>query len=234
MRILGIIPARVGSKGVPRKNIKLLGNKPLLQYTSDIALKSTLLTKVILSSDDDEIMRVGKQLGLEVPFKRPANLAADKTPTLLVINHALEYYRSLGEEFDAVCLLQVTSPFRTVSFLDDALQKFIKSNSDSLVSVQKVPHEYNPHWTFEVNTNGNLKMATGEKEIISRRQELPEAYHRDGSIYITKTTIIEDSNSLYGSEISFIESPKEFYVNIDTMEDWKTAELLLKKLNNAI
>jgi CMP-N,N'-diacetyllegionaminic acid synthase len=234
MRILGIIPARVGSKGVPRKNIKLLGNKPLLQYTSDIALKSTLLTKVILSSDDDEIMRVGKQLGLEVPFKRPANLAADKTPTLPVINHALEYYRSLGEEFDAVCLLQVTSPFRTVSFLDDALQKFIKSNSDSLVSVQKVPHEYNPHWTFEVNTNGNLKMATGEKEIISRRQELPEAYHRDGSIYITKTTIIEDSNSLYGSEISFIESPKEFYVNIDTMEDWKTAELLLKKLNNAI
>lgn len=229
MKILGIIPARGGSKGVPKKNIKLLGGKPLLQYTSEIALKSKFLEKVVLSSDTDEIIKVGKQLGLEVPFKRPSNLAEDKTPTLPVIKHVLDFYSSIGEEFDAVCLLQVTSPFRTVDFLDEALYKFINSNSESLVSVQEVPHEYNPHWSFEVDTTGNLKIATGEKKIISRRQELPVSYHRDGSIYITKTSVIMLQNSLYGNSISFIESVKESYVNIDTFEDWKKAELFLKK-----
>ena len=108
MRILGFIPARGGSKGVPGKNIKLLGGKPLLQYTAEIALQSSLLTKVVLSTDDAEIHRIGKQLGLEVPFKRPSNLAEDVSPTLPVIKHALAYYQSIGETFDAVCLLPVS------------------------------------------------------------------------------------------------------------------------------
>lgn len=229
MRILGLIPARGGSKGVPGKNIKLLGGKPLIQYTSEIALRSKHLSKVVLSSDDDKIIQIAKKIGIEVPFKRPPNLAADNSPTLGVIKHVLDYYKSVGEEFDAVCLLQVTSPFRSLTFIEEALQKFISQDTDSLVSVQEVPHEYNPHWTFELNKQGNLKIATGEKEIISRRQELPKAYHRDGSIYITKTHVIESENSLYGKSISFIESPKEFYVNIDTIEDWQKAELLIIK-----
>ena len=231
MRILGLIPARGGSKGVPGKNIKLLGGKPLIQYTSEIALQSKFLTKVILSSDDDAIINVAKELGVEVPFKRPAVLAKDSSPTLPVIMHALDYYKSIGVTFDAVCLLQVTSPFRTVIFLDEALQKFINKNTDSLFSVQEVPHEYNPHWTFEVNVKGNLQIATGEDNIISRRQELPIAYHRDGSIYITKTNVIESQNSLYGKSTSYIKSPKEFYVNIDTQEDWQKAELIFKNNN---
>ncbi|WP_158837996.1 acylneuraminate cytidylyltransferase family protein [Polaribacter sp. L3A8] len=228
MRILGLIPARGGSKGVPGKNIKLLGNKPLLAYTSEIALQSNYLVKTVLSSDDDKIIEVAKSLGVEIPFKRPSNLAEDSSPTLPVIKHVLDYYKAKGEFFDAVCLLQVTSPFRTVSFLDEALNKFINSDTDSLVSVQEVPHEYNPHWTFELNKQGNLKIATGETEIITRRQELPKAYHRDGSIYITKTAVIEKQNSLFGNSIAYIESPKEFYVNIDTLKDWEKAELLLK------
>jgi CMP-N-acetylneuraminic acid synthetase len=115
--------------------------------------------------------------------------------------------------------------------LDEALQKFINKNTDSLFSVQEVPHEYNPHWTFEVNVKGNLQIATGEDNIISRRQELPIAYHRDGSIYITKTNVIESQNSLYGKSTSYIKSPKEFYVNIDTQEDWQKAELIFKNNN---
>ena len=190
MKILGIIPARGGSKGVPGKNIKLLGGKPLLQYTSDIALKSNLLDKLVVSSDDDAIIEVAERLGVSAPFKRPSDLATDKSPTLPVIKHALAYYKNIGEEFDAICLLQVTSPFRTVDFLDNAIQKFINEAADSLISVQKVPHEYNPHWTFELNEEGNLKIATGEDIIISRRQDLPTTYHRDGSIYITKTSVI--------------------------------------------
>ena len=114
MKILGIIPARGGSKGVPGKNIKLLGGKPLLQYTSDIALKSNLLDKVIVSSDDDAIIKVAESLGLSVPFKRPSDLATYKSPTLPVIQHALNYYQEKGIRFDAVCLLQITSPLRTI------------------------------------------------------------------------------------------------------------------------
>jgi CMP-N-acetylneuraminic acid synthetase len=228
MLILGIIPARGGSKGVPGKNIKLLNGKPLLQYTAEIALESKYLTEVILSSDDTQIVTVAKSLGIQVPFLRPKELAQDTTPTIDVIIHALQWYESQAIFFDAVCLLQVTSPFRTVEFLNKAIEKFITSGCDSLVSVQKVPHEYNPHWTFEVNSEGNLKIATGEDQIVNRRQELPDVYHRDGSIYITKTEVLLQQHSLYGKSISFIESSPEFYVNIDTLADWEKAEQMIK------
>jgi CMP-N-acetylneuraminic acid synthetase len=231
MKILGIIPARGGSKGVPRKNIKSLAGKPLIQYTSDIAIESTLIDTLMLSSDDDEIIEVAKSIGIDVPFKRPASLALDTTPTLPVIINVLEYYKNRGQEFDAVCLLQATSPFRTLEFLNNAIKTFIKKDTDSLFSVQQVPHEYNPHWVFEVNENDTLEIATGENEIITRRQSLPKAYHRDGSIYITKTSVISDQNSLYGKSISYIESPKEWYVNIDTLDDWKKAEVIISKIN---
>jgi CMP-N,N'-diacetyllegionaminic acid synthase len=229
MRILGLIPARGGSKGVPEKNIKNLGDKPLLTYTSEVALQSHYLSEVILSSDNPQIITVAKELGVAVPFIRPSVLALDTTPTIDVIIHALEWYQAQNIFFDAVCLLQVTSPFRTVSFLDAAIEKFMASGCDSLVSVQQVPPEYNPHWTFEVDSRGNLKIATGEEQIISRRQELPIVYHRDGSIYITKTEVLLRDRSLYGKSTAFIESDPELYVNIDTLADWDKAEEMIKK-----
>lgn len=227
MKILGLIPARGGSKGVPRKNIKLLGGKPLLQYTSDVALQCPKITKVVLSSDDEEIMGVAKRLGIEVPFKRPSNLATDKSPTLPVILHTLEFYEQQGVFFDAVCLLQVTSPFRTVLFVNNAIETFINQGTDSLVSVLEVPHEYNPHWTFEVTEKDTLRIATGEEEIITRRQELPNTYHRDGSIYITKTSVLKEKKSLYGKSIAYVVSNKNSYVNIDTLMDWEKAEKMI-------
>ena len=232
MRILAIIPARGGSKGVPEKNIKLLNGKPLLQYTAEIALESQYLTAVILSSNDTQIITVAKSLGIQVPFLRPEEFAQDTTPTIDVIVHALRWYENQAVFFDAVCLLQVTSPFRTVEYLDKAIKKFITSGCDSLISVQKVPHEYNPHWTFEVNLEGNLKIATGEDQIINRRQELPDAYHRDGSIYLMKTEVLLQQRSLYGKSISFNESAPEFYVNIDTLADWEKAEQMIKNNQN--
>lgn len=228
MKILAIIPARGGSKGVPGKNIKLLNGKPLLEYTSEIVLQSNYLTEVIVSTEDEQIMEVAESLGIKVPFIRPMELAQDKTPTIDVIIHALNWYGNKNIFFDAVCLLQVTSPFRTLDFLNKAIEKFISTNCDSLVSVQKVPHEYNPHWTFEVNADGNLKIATNETQIITRRQELPTAYHRDGSIYITKTEVLLKEHSLYGKSIAFIESASEFYVNIDTLADWEKAEEMIQ------
>lgn len=229
MRILGIIPARGGSKGVPGKNSKLLNGKPLFEYTSEIALKSEFLTEVLVSTDDEKIVELAKNLGVKVPFLRPTELAQDKTPTIDVIIHALQWYESQSVFFDAVCLLQVTSPFRTVEFLNKAIDKFIQSDCDSLVSVQKIPHEFNPHWAFEVNKKGDLKIATGDTEIITRRQELPVSYFRDGSIYLTKTEVILNQNSLYGKSIAYIESNPAFYVNIDTLEDWEKAEIMVKK-----
>ena len=228
MKILAIIPVRGGSKGIPGKNIKLLGGKPLLAYTSELALQSKYLTEVIVSTEDEPIGEVAKSLGVQVPFMRPMALAQDDTPTIDVLIHALEWYKNQTIFFDAVCLLQVTSPIRTLEFLDKAIEKFIISGCDSLVSVLKVPHEYNPHWTFEVNAEGNLKIATGEAEIIPRRQELPTAYHRDGSIYITKTDVLLKEHSLYGKSTAFIESDPDFYVNIDTMEDWEKAEAMIQ------
>lgn len=228
MRILGIIPARGGSKGIPGKNIKMLAGKPLLQYTWEVASKSNMLSKVILSTEDNAIMKVGKSLGITIPFKRPSNLSEDKSPTLGVIQHALEFYKAKGEIFDAVCLLQVTSPFRTVSFLNNAIETFIEAKTDALVSVLEVPHEFNPHWTFKANDNNELTISTGEQQIISRRQDLPKAYHRDGSIYLTKTETILKDNSLFGNSLSYVVSNRDIHVNIDTIEDWEKAETICK------
>ncbi|MHB1105105.1 MAG: acylneuraminate cytidylyltransferase family protein [Lutibacter sp.] len=230
MRVLAIIPVRGGSKGVPGKNIKMLGGKPLITYTIQAAQKATLVTDIILSTDSDEIIQIAQEYGLEVPFKRPESLATDESPTILTVLHALEYFLAKGISFDAVCLLQVTNPFRTSEFIDLAIEKFIHSKADSLISVLKVPHEFNPHWVFEENAAGNLKISTGESEIISRRQELSTAYYRDGSIYITKTEVLLNQQSLYGKSIAYIEADKSRHVNIDTMEDWESAVAMAKKL----
>lgn len=229
--ILAIIPARGGSKGIPGKNIKLLGGKPLLEYTVESARESRLLSRVILSSEDPTIIEVAKSLGLEVPFVRPAHLATDSSGTLEVVVHALNELAKQGEVYDAVCLLQPTTPFRDSGSIDEAISKFMELNSDSLLSVREVPKEFNPHWVFEPDEKGFLNIATGEKEIIKRRQELPKAYFRDGSIYITRVDVIQN-NSLYGNRIGYIVSKGERYINLDTPGDWERAEALLKSQEN--
>ena len=228
MRVLAIIPARGGSKGVPGKNIKLLGGKPLLQYTVERANESHLLTRCVLSSEDASIIATAEALGLEVPFIRPATLASDQAKSIAVVQHAVAYFEAKGEFFDAVCLLQPTSPFREKGFIDAAIEKFIQTGVDTLLSVLPVPHEYNPHWVFEENEIGNLFIATGEQEIISRRQELPKAFYRDGALYITKMKYIKEG-TFYGSNMGYIESNPDLHVNIDTLSDWEKAENKIEK-----
>lgn len=230
MKILGLIPARGGSKGIPGKNIKPLGGKPLLQYTIEAAKRSNLLSRIILSSDNEEIIATAKKLGLEAPFQRPMELADDSTSSLAVIIHALKYMEEQGEYYDAVCLLQPTTPFRRNGLIDEAIEKFIEGNFDSLISVRELPEEFNPHWVFEPSEKG-LKIATGEEEIISRRQDLPKAFHRDGAIYLTKKTVLLEQKSLFGKNIGFIDTSGQPYVNIDAPEDWEKAEALIHELN---
>ena len=228
MRVLAIIPARGGSKGVPKKNIKLLGGKPLIEYTINDAKSSSFLTQIVVSTDDNEIANAAEIAGCKPPFIRPSELALDNSTSITVIQHAVDFFEKQNVFFDAICLLQPTSPFREKGFIDNAISKFIASKADSLVSVLPVPHEFNPHWTFEIGKNNLLKIATGETEIIPRRQELPNAYHRDGSIYISKVSVIK-KGTFFGESISYIESNPDFYVNIDTIEDWKKAEIFLTK-----
>ena len=230
MRVLGIIPARGGSKGIIRKNLKILGDKPLIAYSIEQALKSTLLSKVIVSTEDDEIAALAKAYGAEVPFVRPEILATDEASSIEVVQHAIAFFESNGEFYDAVCLLQPTSPFREKGFIDKAITTFKSENSLALVSVLEVPHEFNPHWTFESDKNGKLKIATGENEIIKRRQDLPKAYFRDGSLYLTKTELIK-SGTFYGDQLNYIVNNPDLYVNIDTPKDWEIAE---EKLPNIL
>lgn len=202
----------------------------MLAFSFESTQESSLLSRTILSSDDQDIIAVAHELGLEVPFVRPSNLASDQAPTLPVVIHALEFFKQKGEEFDVVCIIQTTNPFRRKGFIDEAIQKMMDADADALVSVLPVPHEFNPHWIFEEDEKGLLHIATGEKNLITRRQELPTGYFRDGAIYLTKTKVLLEKNSLYGDKLAFILGDQDRYVNLDTQKDWDIATDLVNKL----
>jgi CMP-N-acetylneuraminic acid synthetase len=227
MRVLGLVPARGGSKGVPRKNIKPLGGKPLLAWTAEAALGSKQLARVVLTTDDEEIAEVGRAVGLDVPFLRPADLAGDKVPTLPVVQHAVRWLEERGDRFDAICLLQPTNPLRTTATIDGCIELFERTGADSLVTTLRVPAEYNPHWVYFEQPDGGLQLATGEATPIPRRQDLPAAFHREGSVYLTRRDILVNLSTLYGSRVVGYEVEPSTAVNIDTVEDWQRAEALL-------
>jgi len=224
LKILALIPARSGSKGVLDKNIRMLGQKPLIAYSIEAALKSSSINRTIVTTDSEVYGSIAKNFGAEVPFIRPAYLAEDNTASIDVVLHALEYLFEKGDHFDAVCLLQPTSPFRTEDLIERAVEQFTDSGADALISVLPVPHEYNPHWIFEPTEDNYLTIATGEETIIKRRQDLPPAFIRDGSIYITKTSVLLGKKSFYGDKLTYIVNDPNLSVNIDTEQDWKKAE----------
>lgn len=227
MKVLGLIPARGGSKGVPRKNIRPLCGKPLLQYTAEAALNSRSLSKVILSTEDEEIAEVGRACGLSVPFFRPAELAEDATPMLPVIQHALQWMEAEGECFDALCLLQPTNPLRRSEDVDGCIELLEKTDSDTVVTVLPVPAEYNPHWVYFKGEGDILRLSTGEPSPISRRQDLPPAFHREGAVYVTRTQVIKERNSLYGERLAGYLMDPNRSVNIDDATDWERAVSLI-------
>lgn len=225
MRVLGIVPARGGSKGIPGKNVRPLGGKPLLAWTAESALAARRLSRVVLTTDDEKIAEVGRACGLEVPFLRPAELAMDDTPTLPVLQHAVAELEKKGNRFDAVCLLQPTSPFRRAGDIDGCIEMLETEGLDAVVSVLPVPPEHNPHWVWFRAGDGLLRLATGEDQPIPRRQELPPAFHRDGSVYVTRRDVLMEGNSLYGKRLGgFLADSRS--VNLDTPADWERAERL--------
>jgi CMP-N,N'-diacetyllegionaminic acid synthase len=229
LTVLCLIPARGGSKGIERKNIRPLAGKPLLQYTAEAALAARRLSHVVLSTDDEEIASVGRQCGLDVPFMRPRELARDSTPTLPVVQHAVRWLEERGARFDAVCLLQPTNPLRRAGDIDACIALLEESGADAVITVLPVPPEYNPHWVYFQAPDRSLRLSTGEGAPIARRQDLRPAFHREGSVYVTRRDAVMESNTLYGDRTVGYVMPAGDSVNIDDLADWERAEALLSQ-----
>lgn len=227
-RILGIIPARGGSKGLPRKNLALLCGKPLVYYVIQAALASSRLTRTILSSDDPEIIRVGKEYGAEAPFTRPAELATDSASSAAVAHYTLEWIESdEGKRYDYVCLLEPTSPLRTPQDIDDAIEILLHAQADAVVSVSRIeaPH---PVKTLVI-AEGRLKPffpSRWRPNLL--RQDLEPVYAVNGAVYCVKRDILVQSTSFWGSSAVPYIMPAERSVNVDTLLDLKLAEALME------
>lgn len=228
MKILGLVPARKGSRRVPGKNAKLLGGKPLVAWTFETAMACEGLDKVCLSTDDPTLVEIARQHGVDVPFMRPDHLCSDTASTIDVVLHALDHYRDAGETFDGVMLLQPTSPFRQVETLALAAQTFRQlGGTRDLVSVS--PAESPPQWMFYIR-NSRLSPVTGWSDLQGRSQDLEPAYRLNGSIYLTSTPTLRNEKRFVHPECWPIEmAGGREAIDIDTPEDWCLAELALSR-----
>ena len=230
-KILGVITARGGSKGIPGKNIKDFGGKPLIVYTIEVAQKSELITDFIVSTDDQEIAEVAKQYGAEVPFIRPAELAKDDTPTLPVIQHAVQYMEAQrGYHYDYIVTLQPTSPFRTPQDIDRAIQLIDTEQADSAVSMVAVPSTFHPIKMKKLDGTKVLPYCMPEPEG-SRRQDFPKVYRRSSSVYVSRRDLVINDNLFFGEKVVGYEVPIESFADIDTQQDWDEAEKKILKMS---
>jgi CMP-N-acetylneuraminic acid synthetase len=224
---LGVVPARGGSKGIPRKNLAMLAGRPLLAYTADAARASRRLTRVVLSTDSAEIAAAGEALGLDVPFMRPADLSTDDTPMLPVLQHALETMATAGVDSDVVVLLQPTSPLRRAEHIDAGVALLESSGADSVVSVVEVPHQYHPRSVMTID-GGRLRPVM-EGPAATRRQDKPRVYARNGPAVLAVRSAVLRAGSLYGNDTCpLVMSPRES-LDIDDAWDLELADLILPK-----
>ncbi len=223
MRTLVIIPARGGSKGIPRKNIKPFDGKPLIYYTIDCARAICQDEDICVSTDDDEIIQVVEDYGLKVPFKRPEELATDTAGTYEVLIHALDFYKKKGIHYDVVVLLQNTSPFRTPQQVKEALSLY-RDNVDMVVSVKECAA--NPYYcVFEENQDGFLHICKGEGNIF-RRQDAPKVYEYNGAIYVMNAEVLKNTHMhKMQKRIKYVMDDLSSF-DLDTMWDWKMAEMI--------
>jgi CMP-N-acetylneuraminic acid synthetase len=229
VKVLGVITARAGSKGLPGKNLRPLAGKPLIAYTIDAAKASGALDRVILSTEDPEIALAGRQLGCEVPFERPAELSADDTPHLPVIQHAVRWLEEHdGYCPDAVMILQPTSPLRDASDIQASVALLATSGADSVLSVSEMPAHAHPLRALRVDDTGAAVLfvsGEGVRHRINRRQDLPAAWVMNGAIYICRTGVLfANPPSLYGDRVVVHRMPASRGLSIDDAHDWAEAE----------
>jgi CMP-N,N'-diacetyllegionaminic acid synthase len=231
MKVLAVIPARGGSKGISNKNLALLGGRPLLAYTAEAVKDSTLLTRTIVSTDDERIADCARSLGLDVPFMRPCALAGDDVPMLPVVQHAVETLEGDGFAADVIVLLQPTSPLRRGEHIDAAVKWLERAGGDSVVSVVEVPHQFNPTSVMRIE-EGLLKPFL-EGPTATRRQDKPRVYARNGpAVLATRVEVIKEG-SLYGRQSWPLVMTAEDSLDIDTPWDLRLVESVLAARSNA-
>lgn len=220
-QVLAVIPARGGSKGVPGKNIRAVGGKPLIAWTIEAARNSRFVDRVILSSDDQEIMHVAREHGCEVPFEREARLAEDDTPTIDVVLDALD--RCPG--YDWVLLLQPTSPLRTASDIDQAIERCVQHRAPACVSV--CPAQESPYWMFTVQADAQLQPLLPDVRL-TRRQDLPPVYSLNGAIYLARTEWLRQEKKFISQGTVAYEMPVQRSVDLDTESDFQQLQNLME------
>jgi CMP-N-acetylneuraminic acid synthetase len=229
MRVLGIVTARGGSKGIPRKNLVPLLGQPLLAYTAQAALAAKHLTRTVLSTEDTEIARVGREYGLDVPFLRPAELARDDTPTIPVLQDVVCKLEAAGERYAAILVLQPTTPLRRPEDIDGAIELLERTGADSVLSFVDVGEKHPARMKFLTPEGRVIDPPFAEPFEGQRRQDLPRLYLREGSIYLTRRDVLMRQHSLKGRDCRAWIIPPERACNIDTPFDLQIAELLLQK-----
>ena len=222
---IAIIPARGGSKGIPKKNLKLLAGKPLIYYTIQEALRSKYLDRIIVSTEDKEIEEISKKIGARV-IERHKELAKDDSPTIDVVFHVLEILKMKSYNPDIVILLQPTSPLRKAEDINNAIKLFLNSGCESVVSVCEVEHPL--YWSFRVE-EGYLKPLFGDKYLRMGRQDLEKVYMPNGAIFVSTPQTLYKYKSFYCNHIIPYIMPIERSVDIDNEVDFMLAELLLRK-----
>lgn len=223
-KIIAIIPARGGSKGLANKNICLLNKKPLIAYTIEVALQSTKINKVVVSTDNRSIAKIAEKYGAQVPFFRPQRLAQDTTPMSDVIQHTVKSLEKKGEKYDYILILQPTSPLRRLIDINKAINKIITLKTDSVISVCQT--EYSPYWMKVINNDRIFPLIKGEE--YTRRQDLPPVYRLNGAIYLIKRENLMTKN-IFGNICRPLIMAVENSIDIDTIDDLHKAELILKR-----
>lgn len=227
-KTLAIVPARGGSKGIPRKNIVPLLGKPLLAYTAEAARAAKRLTRIVLSTEDEEIARVGREWGLDVPFMRPPDLARDETPMIPVLQDMVRRLEAAGESYDAVFTLQPTAPLRRPEDIDGAIELLERTGADSVISFVDVGEKHPARMKFITPDGRVIDPPFAEQLEGQRRQDLPQLYLREGSIYLTCRAVLMKEDSVKGRDCRAWIIPQERVCNIDTPFDLFLAEQMLR------
>lgn len=227
MKALGLIPARGGSKGIQGKNVKPLLGRSLIERAFLSARESGVLDRIILSTDDRDIAAEARRVGLDVPFIRPAEFAGDTSPMIDVAIHAMNELERGGYSPDVLVLLQPTSPLRTAEHIRYSLA--LLDGYDSVCTVVPVPKDLCPHYLMKIGNTGFLEFFMPDGPLFTRRQDVPQAYRRDGTLFVTLVPVILEQRSFYGARcMPYILDPQES-MNIDTPQEWAEAESRLSR-----
>ena len=227
-KVVCVIPARGGSKGVPRKNIKILGSKPLIAYTIEQALQSKYIDRIVVSTEDREIADISRQYGAEVPFMRPVVLAGDQVATIDVLLHAINWLEEDKYAFDIIVLLHTTTPLRVVKDIDSCIEMLLGTKADNIFSVTEAHR--NPYFNMvEINQNGKVQLS--KKGTFTSRQSAPKVYDMNSSIYVWWKDLLKKKTKIFLENSQVYVMPKIRSIDIDDDIDFRIAEVVMAEQN---